>query len=175
MGTTGPMRMEGANERVRDHAEDRSELHLVEDLDNGFLRYMDEMVLAGWRHQEGVPDVNRSPRRAIVFYLAPVHPESLSLPPPSITQPAAAGLWGMSMEDLKKKSRPGQARVDDAKPCDGSGSGAVPFACTCCAGRTASARAAGRPRHSRRRTGDPSWRPTTPAGYRKEAWTRRAR
>jgi hypothetical protein len=53
---------------------------------------MDEMVLAGWRHKDGVPDVNGKPRRAIVFYLSPVHAESLSEPPPAITHPDASGL-----------------------------------------------------------------------------------
>ena len=38
MGASGNMRMEGANERVRHHAEDGGELHLFEDLANGFLR-----------------------------------------------------------------------------------------------------------------------------------------
>src|SRR6266480_2798158 len=51
-GRTGPMRMEGENERVRDHATEGSELHLFRDLTKGRLRYEGEMVLAGWKHQE---------------------------------------------------------------------------------------------------------------------------
>jgi hypothetical protein len=74
--------MEGANERVRYHADRRDELHLFEDLDKGFLRQWMRWVLAGWKHQNNVPDVNGKQRRAIVFYLSPVHAESVSNPPP---------------------------------------------------------------------------------------------
>ncbi|RKQ90455.1 5-methylcytosine-specific restriction protein A [Solirubrobacter pauli] len=115
MGTTGNMRMEGANERVRDAAEDGSELHLFEDLDNGFLRYMDEMTLAGWKHQDNVPDVNGQPRRAIVFYLSSVNAESVSAPPPTVRAPEASGLWAVPMPELRKRAQPNQARVEEPK------------------------------------------------------------
>jgi 5-methylcytosine-specific restriction protein A len=115
MGATGNMRMEGVNERVRDHAEDGCELHLFEDMDNGFLRYVDEMVLAGWRHQENVPGKDGIPRRAIVFFLSPVNAESLAEPPAAISMAEAKGLWAMPMEDLRNRARPDQARVDEPK------------------------------------------------------------
>ena len=115
MGTVGNMRMEGANERVRDHAEDGVELHLFEDLDNGFLRYMDEMVLAGWKHQENVPGKDGRMRQAIVFYLSPVNADSISQPAPFIPRPFATGLWALPMDELKLKARPNRLRVKLAK------------------------------------------------------------
>lgn len=114
-GRTGHMLMEGPNERVRDHAEDGSELHLFRDLSKGRLRYEGEMVLAGWKHEDNVPDLNKQGRRAIVFYLAPVDAQSIADPPATIDGTAPSNLWSMSLETLREKAQPERFKVAEAK------------------------------------------------------------
>jgi 5-methylcytosine-specific restriction protein A len=108
-GQTGDMTFDrAANRRVRDHAQDGSELHLFEDLDNGMLRYLGEMSLAGWKPEPNVPDGEGNPRTAIVFFLAPLtgtaaEPDEL---PASDGTPAASdsGLWSLGLDELRDRA-----------------------------------------------------------------------
>ena len=59
------------NRAVRDHASDGKDLHLFEQADRGFVRYVGEMVTIGF-HERQAPDTDGQPRRAVVFELAPL-------------------------------------------------------------------------------------------------------
>jgi 5-methylcytosine-specific restriction enzyme A len=72
-GRIGDMRFTRGNAAVRDHAVNGKELHLFEfnTTPRGRVRYVGQMVCASYEHEDGVPDDNGNPRRAIVFQLAP--------------------------------------------------------------------------------------------------------
>jgi 5-methylcytosine-specific restriction protein A len=108
-GQVGAMTFDRAgNRRVRDHAEDGTELHLFEDLGGGRLRYLGEMTLAGWATEPDVPDRDGNPRDAIVFYLAPL--SGTAAPPAELPAgagtPAASdsGLWGLGLDELRERA-----------------------------------------------------------------------
>lgn len=69
-GQTGDMRFAAGNTAVRDHAKHEKELHLFERAGNGSLRYVGEMVCAGYEWKTA-PDKHGAPRQAIVFQLVP--------------------------------------------------------------------------------------------------------
>ena len=116
MGKSGNMRMEGANERVREHAENGDELHLFRDLTKGRLRYEGEMTCAGWQHRENVPGEDGLARRAIVFFLGPTESLVLAEPPATIIpSPQESGLWTMPMGDLRSKTEARSPKVQAPK------------------------------------------------------------
>jgi 5-methylcytosine-specific restriction protein A len=69
-GQAGDMRFEKGNTAVRDHAKRERELHLFERTSSGFLRYVGEMLCAGYEWKVA-PDKHGTPRQAIVFQLVP--------------------------------------------------------------------------------------------------------
>ena len=121
-GQVGPMTFDRAgNRRVRDHAEDGSELHLFEDLGGGRLRYLGEMALAGWTTEPDVPDREGHRRTAIVFYLAPL--SGTAAPPVELPGANGAalhvgdsGLWELSLDELRTRAlAQQQSAVNEAK------------------------------------------------------------
>jgi 5-methylcytosine-specific restriction protein A len=70
-GQEGDMEWLRGNSALRDHSEKGEEVHLFEQVENG-LRYKGQYVCAGYYEQDGVPDLRRQPRRAIVFELVPL-------------------------------------------------------------------------------------------------------
>jgi 5-methylcytosine-specific restriction protein A len=104
-GQTGHMKFEAGNAAVRDHAKREKELHLFEGAGNGYLRYIGEMLCAGYRWRTA-PDKSGSQRQAIVFQLIPAATAS--------TAPYDGG----SVTDLAKL-----AEMADADPTENSDSG----------------------------------------------------
>lgn len=68
-GQRGDMSWVRGNRAVRDHGVDGRELHLFEAVSGGAVSYLGQMDCGSWEFVDGVPDVDRSPRRAIVFNL----------------------------------------------------------------------------------------------------------
>jgi hypothetical protein len=96
----------------------------------GRLRYLGEMSLAGWKHQDNVPDKNKALRTAIVFYLAPL--TGTAAPPVELpgaetaTATTAAGEWGLSLNELRERAEPPQFKVPDSQGRPGRGRPAPP-------------------------------------------------
>jgi 5-methylcytosine-specific restriction protein A len=91
------------NLALRDHAENGEDVHLFEQ-EPGGLRYVGQVVVAGWNWQNDVPDGNRNLRRAIVFDLVALD-EELAAP----TVPTEATLvtdtrWMMPLDELRARS-----------------------------------------------------------------------
>lgn len=70
-GQEGDMVFLRGNRALRDHTADGRAIHLFEQ-DAAGLRYVREVVLAGWYYRHDVPDRNKALRRAIVFKLVPL-------------------------------------------------------------------------------------------------------
>ena len=69
-GQTGDMTFTGGNVAVRDHAAREKELHLFEHVKGKDLRYVGEMICAGYEWRTA-PDRTGASRQAIVFQLVP--------------------------------------------------------------------------------------------------------
>jgi 5-methylcytosine-specific restriction protein A len=107
-GQVGDMRFVAGNRAIRDHAEIGKDLHLFEILaQRKGVRYVGQMVSAGYTLVSGVPDVNGQPRQAIAFRLA-----SLDT---TITSPADAAfaleetrelnaMWSAPLEQLRARA-----------------------------------------------------------------------
>lgn len=65
------MRFVAGNRAIRDHVSDGKDLHLFEQVPNGYVRYVGQMVCTGWHFSEG-RDTGGHQRKAIVFELAPI-------------------------------------------------------------------------------------------------------
>ena len=97
-GQQGDMEMVRGNAAIRDHADDGKDIHLFEQAERGHVRYIGQMVCAGFETRQA-PDVAGRLRTVIVFQLVPL----------SATEgaPVAEGvepeerLWAMPMEELR--------------------------------------------------------------------------
>jgi 5-methylcytosine-specific restriction enzyme A len=86
-GQVGDMQFVRGNRAIRDHAADGKDLHVFQTMGRGApVRYIGAMTCAGYELRDGVPDLEGSPRSAIVFQLVPVAAE----PPPASTAGEAA-------------------------------------------------------------------------------------
>ena len=91
------------NLALRDHAENGEDVHLFEQ-EAGGLRYVGQVVVAGWNWQDDVPDRNKNLRRAIVFDLVAFDDE-LGTPTPSApTIGSSDPRWTMPLDDLRSRS-----------------------------------------------------------------------
>jgi 5-methylcytosine-specific restriction protein A len=104
-GQVGDMVFQRGNLALRDHAFNGEDVHLFGQ-DRSGLRYVGQMVGAGYDEIGGVPDVNGDPRRAIVFRLVPIEYTGGTTAPPDLTAESspADARWTLSMEELRNRA-----------------------------------------------------------------------
>jgi 5-methylcytosine-specific restriction protein A len=113
-GQVGDMEFVRGNRAIRDHAVDGRELHLFEDIKDGFLRYVGEMSCAGYALVSDVDDVNGDPREAIAFRLVPF---GAILDPSEGASPDAgeAGMWTRTLAELRKEALAAPTHTQEPK------------------------------------------------------------
>lgn len=79
-GRTGDMVFVAGNAAVRDHATNGKDLHLFENAGNGMVRYLGQMVSAGYHIIPNRPDSKGNPRDVIQFHLVPLSATSVQTP-----------------------------------------------------------------------------------------------
>ncbi|EMR73042.1 hypothetical protein MCGE09_00267 [Thaumarchaeota archaeon SCGC AB-539-E09] len=70
-GQTGVMKLSRGNRAIHNHLEDGKKIHLFQESNPGWVRYIGEMVSVGYFLHDGV-DRDGNLRKLIVFNLAPV-------------------------------------------------------------------------------------------------------
>jgi 5-methylcytosine-specific restriction protein A len=71
-GQVGDMQFVRGNLAIRDHLTNGKELHVFKQAHRAQVEYVGQMIYGSHQFVEGVPDVNKNPRVAIVFRLMPV-------------------------------------------------------------------------------------------------------
>jgi 5-methylcytosine-specific restriction enzyme A len=102
-GQRGDMQFARGNLALRDHGENGKDVYLFEEA-NGGIRYRDQMVVVGYYELDGVPDADRTPRRAIVFQLTPLDDVA---PPAQLTLDVGAtpaDQWSLPLADLLERA-----------------------------------------------------------------------
>jgi len=100
-GQRGDMEFVRGNKAIRDHIENGKDLYLFEYVDEGVVRYVDQMICSGFEFREA-PDVEENFRRAFVFHLIPE--DSFD---PSISAQDNEGFEDMatlSMDELRQRA-----------------------------------------------------------------------
>lgn len=90
-GQVGDMTFRAGNKAIRDHAVKGKDLHMFEDAGRAHVRYLGQMVCAGYEEVPGVPDRDGHLRTAIVFRLLPA--ENADAVP--VETPATSGSQGI--------------------------------------------------------------------------------
>lgn len=107
-GQRGHMEFIRGNRAILEHSRVGKDLHLFEQLAEGAVRYIEQMVCAGYQERTG-PDIDGKQRKAIVFELVPVEAMASpgAAPPPSL-----GGLWALEMDELRRRAKdPFQERL----------------------------------------------------------------
>jgi 5-methylcytosine-specific restriction protein A len=99
-GQIGQMEFVRGNLALRDHGENGEDVHVFEQETAG-LRYVGQLVVAGYYEVDGVPDRNGDPRRAIVFELVPLDRQVAA--PAQVVAPGD-GRWTMPLEELRERA-----------------------------------------------------------------------
>jgi 5-methylcytosine-specific restriction protein A len=103
-GQEGDMVFQRGNRALRDHAANGEDVHLFEQEEAG-LRYVGQVVSAGYDEVDGVLDRNDEPRRAIVFLLTPIEDAGdTAAAPTAVTEAAGDPRWGMSLDELRSRA-----------------------------------------------------------------------
>jgi 5-methylcytosine-specific restriction protein A len=102
-GQEGDMEFVRGNLALRDHAENGEDVHVFAQ-EPGGLRYVGQMVVAGWNWRDDVPDRNGNRRRAIVFDLVALDDELVA--PTTAEERSGAGdaRWLMALAELRTRS-----------------------------------------------------------------------
>jgi 5-methylcytosine-specific restriction protein A len=87
-GQEGDMEFRSGNSAIRDHAQNRKELHLFEQERKSEVRYFGRMVYEGFEWQQ-LPDRNGELRKAIVFHLRPADAEETIIETAQLVIPTA--------------------------------------------------------------------------------------
>ena len=110
-GQRGDMAWVRGNLAVRDHGAHGRDLHLFAAEGGGLVEYLGQMDCGGWEYLEGVPDLDGTPRRAIVFHLvrrgAPEEEDE--------SEGAEAELSDQTLEGLRELALAEPARTRDPK------------------------------------------------------------
>jgi len=102
------MRFVAGNKAIRDYAETGKDLHLFEILPRRKgVRYVGQMVYAGYGLMPNVPDVNGEPREAIAFRLVPLEAtiarvETTESAPENIRELSA--MWAAPLQQLRARA-----------------------------------------------------------------------
>jgi 5-methylcytosine-specific restriction enzyme A len=76
-GQSGDMEFIRGNLAIKEHLNNSKDLHLFENTDSGYVRYIGQMICTGYHHRD---DLERR-RQVIVFELAPVNASEEETPP----------------------------------------------------------------------------------------------
>lgn len=103
-GREGDMVFQRGNRALRDHATNGEDVHLFEQEPSG-LRYVGQVVGAGYDELENVPDLNGDLRRAIVFNLVPIE-DTGGTPAAAATaaEPKSDPRWNMPFDELRNRA-----------------------------------------------------------------------
>jgi 5-methylcytosine-specific restriction protein A len=117
-GQQGDMEFQGGNLAIRDHAANGKDLHLFENVGGGSVKYVGQMIYAGYQVLPAQPDRDGNPRRVIQFHLlelSAVQDEStFAVPGQSIREPSErhAGLPSLdTRSDRETSSRDAKVRA----------------------------------------------------------------
>jgi 5-methylcytosine-specific restriction enzyme A len=103
-GQEGDMVFRTGNLALRDHAINGEDVHLFEQ-EPSALRYVGQMVGAGYGEIDDVPDRNGDLRRAIVFRLIPIEDTGGTAAPASTAaEPPGDLRWTMPLEELRNRA-----------------------------------------------------------------------
>jgi 5-methylcytosine-specific restriction protein A len=104
-GQQGDMEFSRGNRAVRDHIENGKDLHLFKYVDHGTVRYLGQMVYAGFEIRQA-PDIDGNLRSAIVFELLPIEAFNPQIESEAVFQEE---LENSSLEELRRRA------IDDHK------------------------------------------------------------
>ena len=115
-GQRGNMQMVRGNAAILSHAAKGKDLHLFEAAGRGFVRYIGQMVCAGFETRDGA-DVDGRSREVIVFNLMPIDAAASA---GQENEGAELGqLWTISMDELRRRAvgetRSGVGRREDKR------------------------------------------------------------
>jgi len=96
-GQRGNMEFLHGNKAIRDHIENGKDLHLFEYVEQGKVRYVDQLVYTGFLNHEA-PDLDGNLRTAIVFELVPL--DSFN----SILNEVQHEIENDSMDELRRRA-----------------------------------------------------------------------
>jgi 5-methylcytosine-specific restriction protein A len=101
-GQYGDMEFKGGNKAIRDHQENGKDLHLFEQMRHGNVRYVGQMICAGFHLGDG-PDITGKERSVIHFELVPTSTfdDDSYL---SLKQTDDVSLPELSLESLRSKA-----------------------------------------------------------------------
>lgn len=103
-GQVGDMVFLRGNLALRDHAINGEDVHLFEQ-EPSALRYVGQMVGAGYGEVDNVPDRNGAPRRAIVFLLVPIEDTGGTAAPASAAaEPTGDSRWTMPIDQVRDRA-----------------------------------------------------------------------
>lgn len=111
-GQYGDMQMVRGNRAILEHAAKGNDLHLFQTEGSGMVRYIGQMVCAGYKNREA-PDLAGQLRQAIIFDLVPL--EGSAPGEEQAEAPGLSRLWTMPMDQLGQLARDRGARVTDPK------------------------------------------------------------
>ena len=116
------MRMDKGNKAIRDHAQSGKDLHLFEIVPRRKgVRYVGQMVCAGYEVVPDVPDRNGDLRQAIAFRLAPLETTTASPdigPAVASEPPELQTMWVLPLEQLQAHADRRQRRTNTGAPDD---------------------------------------------------------
>lgn len=105
-GQRGDMRMNKGNAAILKHAGRGKDLHLFELAKRGYVRYVGQMVCAGFLERQ-LPDVDRLTRKAVVFRLLPIEATTGQAVLPKGGPRSAVAVteyWTMPMNELRSEA-----------------------------------------------------------------------
>jgi 5-methylcytosine-specific restriction protein A len=107
-GQVGDMRFVAGNKAIRDHAHTGKDLHLFEIVPKRKgVRFIGQMVNAGYDLVPNVPDMHGRARRAIAFHLAPLDTTIASPDEPEQTEDEVrelSAMWTAPLEQLRARA-----------------------------------------------------------------------
>jgi 5-methylcytosine-specific restriction protein A len=107
-GQVGDMRFVAGNRAIRDHAQSGKDLHVFEIVPKRQgVRYIGQMVNAGYDLVADVPDVYGRSRQAIAFHLAPLDTMIASPDEPEQTEDVVrelSAMWTAPLEQLQARA-----------------------------------------------------------------------
>jgi len=78
-GQRGDMQFTKGNLAIRDHTVNGKDLHLFENVNEGYVRYLGQMVCTGFTEPQG-KDIDGKDRKVIIFELAPFDEFEIEVP-----------------------------------------------------------------------------------------------
>jgi 5-methylcytosine-specific restriction protein A len=109
-GQVGDMEFVRGNLALRDHSENGEDVHLFEQVQPSGLRYVGQVVCAGYYERDDVPDRNGDLRHALVFELVPIEET-----PVTSTAGESDSRWTISVAELRTRASQTVGHQPDAR------------------------------------------------------------